>query len=356
MKILVYDVAAEDGGGLQVLKTFYQDAVEKFSNDIQWVFVVSKNVIENAKNVRIECYEKPKKSWINRIIFDNYDFPKILNKEKPDLVISLQNMPVKRYNGRQFVYLHQSLQYCPKKFSFLKSEERGLAIRQRIICNIYKNALPKSEQIFVQTEWIKEATMKWLDWSENKITVVPVGVSTFKNRIQPYRGIHSKTFFYPARAEMYKNHEVILKACRRLLNKGIKDFKVIFTISKHDGLYAQKLIETSRGLPIEFIGTVPFDKIWDYYSKTILIFPSYLETCGLPLLEARLAGSWILAADMPFSHEALDTYWNKDYFKYDDPEELADCMIAVLDGKEYLETECETQSNTSLVEMMLQRL
>lgn len=356
MKILIYDVAAEDGGGLQVLKTFYHDVVEKSSNDIQWVFAVSQNVMENAKNVRIERYEKPKKSWVHRIIFENYDFPKILKKENPDLVISLQNMPVKRYSGRQFVYLHQSLQFCPKKFSFFISEERGLAIRQRIICNIYKNALPRSEHIFVQTKWIKEATMKWLHWQEDRITVVPVGVNTTKVSKQPYKGIHSRTFFYPARAEMYKNHEVILKACQKLVERGVEDFKVLFTVSRNDGIYAQKLMEASIGLPIEFIGTVQFDNMWDYYSKTIMLFPSYLETCGLPLLEARAAGSWIIASDMPFSHEALDTYWNKDFFKYDDPEELADCMIAILNGKEYRETACKNQNTASLVEIMLRKI
>lgn len=356
MKILVYDVAAEDGGGIQVLKTFYKDVVERYSDNIQWVFAVSQNILDDAKNIQINRYTKPKQSWIHRIIFDNYDFPKILKKEKPDLVISLQNMPIKRYDGRQFVYLHQSLQYCQKKFSFFDKKERGLAIRQRIICNIYKNALPKAEHIFVQTNWIKEATMDWLHWTEDKITVVPVNVSVPNAVIQKYDGLHSRTFFYPARAEKYKNHEVVLEACKKLADRGVKYFKVLFTVGKSDGIYAQELIDKAQGLPIEFIGMVPFEKIWEYYNKTILLFPSYLETCGLPLLEAKTAGSWILASDTAFSHEALDTYWNRDFFRYDDPDELADCIASVLRGKEYREQKQECQVQLSLVEVMLQKI
>lgn len=357
MRILVYDVAAEDGGGLFVLKNFYLDVLKNAPSDIEWIFMTSLDVLQREKNIQVVQFEKIKKSWLHRLAFENLKLPRIIKKINPDLIVSLQNMPVKRCNRRQFVYLHQSLQYCPKKFSFLKKEERRTAIRQRVICGIYKKTLPKSEQIFVQTNWIKEATKNWLKWKEERITVVPVDFNPENAPIKKYEGIHSKVFFYPARAEMYKNHDVVIEACKQLKRENIFDYKVIFTISSADGAYANKIIERANGLPIEFVGTIPYEKIWEYYSKTILLFPSYLETCGLPLIEARAAGAWVLASDMPFSHEALDEYPNKEYFIYDSASDLARKMRTFINGKTYRTVNMlDKQQSPSLMECILERI
>ena len=123
---------------MTVLRDFYREVLEKSPRDIQWVFVVSQPVLEDTPQVKILRFSKPKKSRLHRLAFEHLDLPKILAAEKPDAVISLQNMPVARYGGRQFVLLHQSLQFCDRTFSFLKGEERSLAVQQRIICRIYR--------------------------------------------------------------------------------------------------------------------------------------------------------------------------------------------------------------------------
>ena len=182
MKIVVYDTAAEDGGGLFALKKFYEDALAVKNKNIKWFFLISSDAIKTQQNVIVKKYEIVKKNYIHRIIFEKIYLRKILKKINPDLVISLQNMPIKGCKVKQYTYLHQSLQYCPKRFSLLKSEERGLAFRQKVICNIYKKNLIKSDHIFVQTNWIKKATEKWLNIAGEKITVVPVTVQADSDR------------------------------------------------------------------------------------------------------------------------------------------------------------------------------
>lgn len=353
MRILVYDVAAEDGGGLFVLKKFYED-VKKLESDIKWTFYVSANVLESTKNIKIRVFEKTKVSWFHRFAFENYELPKLIKKEKFDVIISLQNMPVRRCNKRQLVYLHQSLQYCPIKFSLFKKDERALAFRQKLICGLIKKNLKKSEHIFVQTQWIKEATLDWINVKESQVSVVPVQIDLSNASVKPFAGENSREFFYPARAEVYKNHEVVINACRILVDKGIKDFKVIFTVNDNTSPYMKRIIELSKDLPIEFIDSLTYEDIWDYYSRTILLFPSYLETCGLPMLEAKCAGGRIIASDMPFSHEALDGYANADFFKYDDAGLLAEKMEKALNCSTYrkIENVVSNNENGLLSEMM----
>ena len=352
MKILVYDVAAEYGGAVTVLRDFYREVLEKSPRDIQWVFVVSQPVLEDTPQVKILRFSKPKKSRLHRLAFEHLDLPKILAAEKPDAVISLQNMPVARYGGRQFVLLHQSLQFCDRTFSFLKGEERSLAVQQRIICRIYRRTLPRAEHVFVQTRWMKEDTMRWLGWPEDKISVVPSRVRP--PRLGAYTGTGSRTFFYPAGADRYKNHDLVIAACKLLAGEGITDYRVIFTLPREGDPDAERIIRAARGLPIEFVGSLPHETVWEYYSGTVLLFPSYLETCGLPLVEARAAGAWILASDLPFAREVLEGYPNKAFFPYDGAEVLAQQMKAVLGGVPWQQPAPRTaRTEVGLMESML---
>ena len=61
----------------------------------------------------------------------NKKFVKNLN---PDVVLSLQNIITFGLKVPQAVYIHQSIPFQnSKKFSFLKSKERGLAVIQYLI-------------------------------------------------------------------------------------------------------------------------------------------------------------------------------------------------------------------------------
>ena len=329
MKIVVYDVAAEDGGGLFVLKDFYNEVLNH-NDGIEWHFFVSTKEIKSNKNIIVHYY--PKKNIINRMLSEQIQISKMISSISPNLVVSLQNMPLVFCKYKQVVYLHQSLQYCPVSFSFFHRSERKLAIKQHIVCNIYRLFLHKAKHIYVQTNWIKKATIKWLNCKKSKISVVPVTIQ--KNEFQnlKYDGFNSHTFFYPARAQQYKNHIVVIKAVKLLVKKGVKNFKVIFTIDPKENKYAKVLKDKSKGLPIDFVGTLPYEQVWKEYSKSIMIFPSYLETCGLPLLEAKSMRSIIIASDLPFSHEALLNYSNALFFKFDDSSMLSEQMERVLNG------------------------
>ena len=69
------------------------------------------------------------------------------------------------------------------------------------------------------------------------------------------------------------------------------------------------------------------------YDRCTLLFPSYIETFGLPLAEAAQSGNPILAADTPFAHEILAEYGNAYFFQPSDCGRLAELMQDVLDGR-----------------------
>ena len=81
------------------------------------------------------------------------------------------------------------------------------------------------------------------------------------------------------------------------------------------------------------VGKLSREDVMVKYQSSTLVFPSYLESFGYPLAEARMMGAIVLAADTPFSREILDGYENAHFFPFDMPERLAELMEAVVKGE-----------------------
>ena len=62
------------------------------------------------------------------------------------------------------------------------------------------------------------------------------------------------------------------------------------------------------------------------YAQQTLLFPSYIETFGLPLQEARGYGAEIIVSDCDFAHEVLEEYDRCKYVPWDDATAWAEAM------------------------------
>ena len=78
------------------------------------------------------------------------------------------------------------------------------------------------------------------------------------------------------------------------------------------------------------MGQMPREKIFELYTKSVLLFPSFVESFGLPLLEGKLSGTYVLASNCPFSREILNGYEKARFFEAMDYETLGKeiCIIA----------------------------
>lgn len=316
MRIVVNDIAASEGGALSVLRDFYDEIIDK-NDDNEWVFLLGDQYLEKKENIKIECYPKIKKSWFQRILFDLFYGRKVIDRMKPDLYVSLQNTATLGLSVPQFVYVHQVLPYQKEKdFSFFERSEQKLAVYQKIIGKLYNFLFKKSKaKLIVQSQWLKNEINKKLD---NKITVIKPKISLIKTTHQNFSNI----FFYPAADMVYKNHAVIFKAVDYIIKKGYKDFKVVLTIPKRKIDHQNNYI---------FTGQVDRKGVFRHYQKSFLLFPSYIESYGLPLAEAKAFGTIILASDTEFAQEVLADYPNKYYFEKDDYKTLGNLMVQCLE-------------------------
>lgn len=324
MLIMIFDVPAESGGALTILNQYYDAAIK--DKKYEWIFVVSTPKLKEADNVRVLNYPWIKKSWFHRVYFDKFIAIKILDKYKVDKILSLQNVVVPKTKVKQTLYLHQSLPFVNKRYRI--NENFKFWLYQNVISKMVFKSILKADKVIVQTKWMRDAAVKKTNVSIDKFIIEQPKAVVNVKRYYQQNLINENLFFYPASSAEYKNHSIIIEASRILKKDKIKNYKVILTLNGSENNNIKKLykIILKEDLPIDLIGSIDLETVYDYYSRSTLIFPSFIETLGLPLLEAKIHYSPILASDCAFSHEILDGYEKVQFFNPFNPLELAELL------------------------------
>jgi len=181
----------------------------------------------------------------------------------------------------------------------------------------------------VQQDWLRNKFSRFI--AENKIIVAHLSCVGSKEQINSVPETKN-TFFYPAFPRVFKNFEVICQASEELIKWGVSDFQVIFTISGKENRYAKYIYDSYKHIKqIKFLGIQSRDEVYKlYHTANCVIFPSKLETWGLPITEAKLFRKPLLLADLEYAHETLGTYDKVKFFEPSDSVQLANAMKDVI--------------------------
>lgn len=330
MKILVMNVAAQNGGAMTVLQEFYRQAACCGRPDIQWYFILSGPYVQETENIRVLLYPWVKKSWLHRLFFDWVTAPGLVRSLGVDRIFSQQNLLVRGKCRDQILYLHQSIPFTEYRFPF--RENPVFWVYQNILGRSMYRSVRKASKTIVQTQWMKEACVQKAHARPDSVAVVAPRVEL---PAEPEAfACGARVFFYPAAPSFYKNHRAVLEACLGLNARGCRDYRVVFTFTGEENEYARSLRKAAeeQKLPVTFAGTLTREQVFSYYSRAVLLFPSYVETFGLPLLECRRSRGMALASGCPFSHEVLDGYPNAAFFDPMDSRDLEEKMFSYLQG------------------------
>lgn len=320
MNIMVFDVAAEGGGALSVLIDYYNEFCKDKQNT--YIFVLSKPILEQNSNVKILNLPWIKQSWFHRLFFDVFTARLLVEKYKIEKIISLQNIIIPFLDVPQTVLVHNALPFSEYKIKF--SDSPKLWFYQNIIGSLIRQSCKKAEGIIVQTNWMKKKVIEQIKVNGNSIIVRPPVVKISSAGKFCDTSESRKTFFYPAGAGIYKNHEVIVEACKKLKNENIDDYKIVFSLNGNENYNITRIksIIDNENLPIHFVGILTKDQVFDFYQKSILLFSSNIETIGLPLLEAMAFNTPIIVADCEYSRNILMSYDKVSFFKPQDSIDL----------------------------------
>ena len=335
--IIISAVNFFEGGPLTILKDNLAFANSNLSDEYEIIALVHDKKllpVDELSAIKFMEFPKSRKSYFNRLYLEYYYFKKLSKKIKPYLWFSLHDITPNVAADRQVVYCHNPTPFnkIMVKDLFFQPVIFFFSLFYKLLYQININ---RNRYVIVQQLWLKDKFVELFGLNPDKIivnypeTIIP---ATFRLSDKSENVDAEVVFFYPALARPFKNFEVIGKAVKILAERGVRGFKVVFTISGQENNYAKYIHKHYSSLSeIEFVGKLPLDIVHEYYnSSTALLFTSALETWGLPITEFKSYNKPIILSDLPYAHETLGNYEKAYFFESANAVDLADKMVNVI--------------------------
>lgn len=322
--VVISGVNLVEGGTLTVFK----DSISEFLNkkDISlYILCHNKELLNDLdmSNATVFEFPKVKSSWLKRIYFEYVTSFFISRKIKPDIWLSMHDICPFVSCKNVFVYCHNPSPFYKSTIFDWKYDKRFYFFT-KLYHLVYRINSLMNCKLIVQQEWLADSFKK--QYGANDIFISRPELRSTSNIVCSPHSTSTVTFFYPSLVRTFKNFELILKAFERLHSQNNSlDIRLIVTFCADDGQYAYDLYNTYKHAQnIKFSGRLSLSEVHELYkTNPVLIFPSKLETWGLPMSEAKSYGCRILASALPFAYETISDYDKVSFF---DPDDVAGLM------------------------------
>lgn len=314
MVICVIATASALRGALVIYNQFV-NGLKCYHGEDKWHVFVDKNMpTPRIPTVEYHVYHT---KGFGRMWFDFYGFKKYCKRNgiTPDVIFSLQNTGVKCKSIRNVIYYHQSLPLYHYKYKFFDKSIK-VDLFYRVCYPFYvKLLINRRTYVAVQTDTVKDLFSKRYDFPLDKIGVYFPKVEKIDvDSVAPYKYENGTyNFLYPAMGAPYKEHTTLAFALERIWRRNpelAKNIRVHLTLIEGTHKALHSIIQKGN-LQNNFLfyGNIPHKQVLSMLkSSNGLLFPSVVESSGLPLLEAAMLGVPIIANDMGYVHDALHEY------------------------------------------------
>ena len=298
MKILINASNIHVGGGKVILNDFIS-ATNKFEEIDFIIYADSRFEYQDnlSKNVVLIKINKIQRLLVFYLIEKRAD-PR-------DIIVYLTNIPpILKHKCKTI--LVQSNRFVIEKFplSGFSTKTKFRIQVERFMFWINKNNV---NFIVVQSESMSYVLQK-NGISREKIKIIAYIDSEKSIKIHnDSQSKSEKIFLYVASDDPHKNHKTLIESWCLLAEEKIYP-KLIVTIEKNSTLhgYIESKIK-NYNLKIDVKSKLHRTEILELYSQsTALIFPSYFESYGLPLVEAIQNGLPVLASELDYVRDIID--------------------------------------------------
>lgn len=151
-----------------------------------------------------------------------------------------------------------------------------------------------SNKIILQSNIVKNGLIKSYSIEPDQIIVQPHPISLRNYQLPEKSNPNDKLkLFYPASNYKHKNYKLIIELDDNYHLENLVS-EIIITVPEPPNL--------RKGSIIKALGTISHQECFEYYSTTnCLLFPSFMESYGLPLIEAMYVGIPIIAPRLEYA-------------------------------------------------------
>lgn len=337
MKLVISAVNFTEGGPLTVLREIVRAVAEHFPQWKVYVLVHAVGTVHEPHVVELP-FPQSKRSWLRRLQLEWFGFKRLSRQLAPDVWLSLHDITPRVTVSRQYVYCHNPAPFCTASIPGERHDPKFRLFR-RFYAILYRCFIHRNAAVIVQQEWMRRLFIKRFGVTRvivahPAVSVIPESV---RGRTAPIR------FLYPAFPRVFKNFE-LLGECAVLLERDPRWVgEIVLTIDGSECAYSADIHSRfGHCHSLRFAGLQAPPQLAKMYKQCdALVFPSLLETWGLPLTEAKAQGLPILAADLPYARETVGTCDQVNFFDPIDPTALAALILRLHLGEEYFGTvEC----------------
>ncbi len=334
--IVVSAVTLRKGGTLTILRKCLS-YLSTLVHDGEFEVIALVHKRELCDYPGIEYIEMPEivGNWGKRLWCEYVTMKRISKQLAPVyLWLSLHDTTPQVIADRQAVY-------CQTSFPFMKMRLRDLKFDYKIVLFTlftrlaYSVNIKKNKYLIVQAEWLRDGFSKMFNLPRDRFIVAPPERQEVDKADCASFPSNMTTFLFAATPDCHKNFELICEAASRLEHSiGKGRFKVVFTIDGTENKYSHWLKSRYGHIDcLEFAGYMSKERLYKQYAATdCLVFPSRVETWGLPISEFSVYGKPMLLADLPYAHETAKGSTMVAFFNVDSPEDLKKKMEMVVNS------------------------
>jgi glycosyltransferase involved in cell wall biosynthesis len=280
--IVVSAVAFVTGGPLTILRRAVAAARDAQANVL--FLVADHRDWEPGTNIRFVGFPRARHSYLERIWTEYVLMPRLSRRWRPDAWLSLHDTSPPVRAGRQAVYMQNSLPYWRPTMRdlFLDPFE---VLRSLIYGVVYRAFVSRNDLVIGQLRWFTRFMGTYLGVPDDRLLVVLPEADRVKSTAHrtadgDRRGSVLRCV-YPSLPRVFKNFEEAIELCDQ---PGVE---LTLTISGAENRYAGHVADRARGKDVRFVGLLTHDVVLDAMAAAdVVLFPSRLETFGLPIREA----------------------------------------------------------------------
>jgi glycosyltransferase involved in cell wall biosynthesis len=330
-----------------VLMTF-RDAIEslaaEYSGRFDIIALVHNKSLFNIPGVTFLEYPEVKASKLRRLRFEYWDCRKISKRLNAYLWLAMHDITPSVQAEVKAVYCQNAVAcYGFRWKEAVANPKFGLFML--FYQFLYGINIAANDFVVVQQDGLRRAFVSRYGISNVVVAHPSVDKQIVPEFTKPRLPSSSYRFFYPSYPwTHYKNFEQILNAARRLERSGFHGFEIWLTMDGTETPYAAKMAREYADLAtVRWLGVLPRTEVMRLYSETdCLLFPSKLESWGMPITEFKTTGKPMLAADLPYAHETVGEYGSVAFFDPEDSTSLA-TMMRKAAGREAIFTQVSEQ-------------
>ena len=347
MKIAINALSVQGGGGLTFLKNLLDHLLLIDKKNEYLIFATEEKVEaleihDHHPNVRTLIY--PSRGWVARGMWEQILLPWVLRRERVDILYAPGNQGPALFHCPFVVFIQnvdpliRGFKGYPLRFLF-KREMSRLLMRASVW---------RARKIIAVSEYTRHLTNLAFGYPLEKIVVVYHG-SPEDDAMLPDEGASppaspklSKPYLLAVSTiKENKNYENLLEAFAIVCSEISQPVKLLIAGEIEDKacfLRIKSHVERNRlSSRVDFLGKVEGAALRALYAGSEgLVFPSKIESFGLPPLEAMAYGVPVAASRVEPIVEICDDAVL--YFNPDDPEEMAEAMVKIMRNAELRKT------------------